>query len=307
MAVSKLQESRSSAVWRLVERQHGVVTRAQLLTLGLSPHAVQHRLATGRLHALWRGVYAVGRPELSAHGVWMAAVLACGPRAALSHTSAAALWRIEPDWSSGPVHVSVPSDVARRRPRISVHRSGAISDSSVTRAYGIPVTEPVLTLVNLAACLDPDPLERAINGADRLALVDPETLRSALERYRGVAGAGTLRRILDRRTFSASDSTIERVFSRMVRRLRLPPPVTQQWVNGFRVDFYWPELGLVVETDGLTYHRTPAQQTSDRLRDQAHAAAGLTTLRFTRAQIQFELAHVERTLSEVIRRLQSKD
>jgi very-short-patch-repair endonuclease len=79
--------------------------------------------------------------------------------------------------------------------------------------------------------------------------------------------------------------------------------LTQQWVKGFRVDFYWPDLGLVVETDGLRYHRTPAERAQDRVRDQAHTAAGLTPLRFTRAQVRFDPEQVEAILDALVRRL----
>ena len=101
----------------------------------------------------------------------------------------------------------------------------------------------------------------------------------------GAPGAAHLRSTLDHRTFTLTDSQLERRFLPLARKADLPLPETQQWVNGFKVDFYWPDLGLVVETDGLTYHRTPAQQAADRLRDQTHTAAGLTPLRFTRAQV----------------------
>ena len=112
-----------------------------------------------------------------------------------------------------------------------------------------------------------------------------------------------LRQILDRRTFVLSDSELERRFRPIAQDAGLSPPRTGQHVNGFKVDFYWPDLGLVVETDELRYHRTPAQQARDRLRDQAHTAAGLTCLRFTYAQIRFEPEHVRATLEAIARRL----
>jgi very-short-patch-repair endonuclease len=112
-------------------------------------------------------------------------------------------------------------------------------------------------------------------------------------------GASALKRILDRRTFALTDSALERRFLGLVRETGLPKPRTQARVNGFRVDFYWPELRLVVETDGLRYHRTPMAQTRDRLRDQTQVAAGLTCLRFTHWQVAFERPHVRRTLAAV--------
>jgi len=112
-----------------------------------------------------------------------------------------------------------------------------------------------------------------------------------------------LRALLDRRTFRLTDSELERRFLPLVDAVRLARPLTRQRVNGFRVDFFWPDLRLVVETDGLRYHRTPAQQARDRLRDQAHLAAGFTPLRFTHAQVRFEPAHVRETLAAVVSRL----
>src|SRR5207245_6286281 len=159
---------------------------------------------------------------------------------------------------------------------------------------------------DLANGLDPSRLERAVNEADRLDLISPEALRLALDTYRGQPGVARLRELLDRRTFRLTDSELERLFLPLVTDAGLPTPLTRQHVNGFRVDFFWPDLGLVVETDGLRYHRTPAQQARDRLRDQAHLAAGFTPLRFTHAQVRFEAAYVRSTLLAVVRRLQGE-
>jgi very-short-patch-repair endonuclease len=142
-----------------------------------------------------------------------------------------------------------------------------------------------------------------VNEADRLDLVDPETLRAALGDYRGQRGVARLRAVLDPRTFRRTRSGLERAFLRLVERAGLPVPRTREWVNGFEVDFFWPDLGLVVETDGLRYHRTAARQARDRRRDQAHTAVGMTQLRFTEDQIDFEVPHVIETLRAVACRL----
>jgi very-short-patch-repair endonuclease len=247
-----------------------------------------------------RGVYAVGRPDLDRGGVLLAAVLACGPRAAVSHLSAAGLWGIR-SVPLRPVEVSVPA-AARRRPGVVVHRRVALEATDVTSHQGIPVTTPVRTLVDVATRLGRRELEAAVNEADKLDLVDPETLRSALDRYAGRSGVAALRHLLDRRTFALTESELERRFLPLARLAGLTLPETGRRLNGFKVDFFWPGLGLVVETDGLRYHRTPAQQARDRLRDQAHVAAGLTALRFTHAQVAFERHHVVATLAAVLRR-----
>jgi very-short-patch-repair endonuclease len=301
MAHQRLQPSRRQ-VLELAESQHGVVARRQLLELGLHPHAITYRIASGRLFPILRGVYAVGRPQITRYGHWMAAVLRCGAEAVLSHQSAAALWGIGNDRSSR-VEISLPASAARHAPGVLVHRRAELRPDDLTIRHGIPVTAPICTLVDLSCRLRRAQLEVAINEADKHGLTDPETLRSALPAYAGRPGVSALRRILDRRTFVLTDSELERRFLRIVRATELPLPKTQQRVNGFRVDFYWPDLGLVVETDGLRYHRTPAQQARDKVRDQAHLAAGLTPARFTHEQVRYEPERVRSTLAAVSVRL----
>jgi very-short-patch-repair endonuclease len=290
----------ATAVWELAERQHGVAAREQLLALGLSVDVIRNRVSRGRLHPIWSNVYAVGRPQLTRRGRWMAAVLTCGERAALSHKSAAELWGIAP-WALGQIHVSVPPAVYRRRRGIRLHRRATLESWELTDRDAIPVTTAMRTLIDLATYSSAEELEGAVNEADKLGLVDPETLRAEVEERR-VDGAPRLRQLLDRRTFSLTNSELERRFLRLVRRANLPSPLTQQWINGFRVDFFWPELGLIVETDGLRYHRTATQQSRDRSRDQAHAAAGLIVLRFTHAQVSFEDDRVIAVLRRVAER-----
>jgi very-short-patch-repair endonuclease len=254
------------------------------------------------LHRIDRGIYVVGRPELTQRGRWMAAVLTCGSRAVLSHGSAAMLWGLCRR-SSGPIEVSVPFASPRRRPGIRVYRRPNLRPKDIDVHGEIPVTVPVLTLIDLARTLDDGLLERAINEADRLDLIDPEALAPALDDFPGRPGITRIREVLGRRTFRMTDSELERRFLPLVADVRLPVPLTRQHVNGFRVDFYWPDLRLVVETDGLRYHRTPAQQARDRLRDQTHLAAGFTPLRFTHWQVRYEAGYVCSTLLAVARRL----
>jgi very-short-patch-repair endonuclease len=179
-----------------------------------------------------------------------------------------------------------------------------LQPDEIARCDGIPATIAIRTLLDLAVRLGDAALERMINETDKRDLTDPERLRVALEAHRGQPGVARLRTVLDRRTFRLTDSELERRFLPIVAAVGLPTPLTRQRVNGFRVDFFWPDLGFVVETDGLRYHRTPAQQARDRLRDQAHIAAGLTPLRFTHEQVRFEASHVRSTLLAVARRLQ---
>jgi very-short-patch-repair endonuclease len=302
------------AVWELARRQHGVVARRQLLALGMHPQAIKHRVAKGKLFPLWPGVYAVGRPHVSQYGYWMAAVLTCGPVAVLSHRSSGLLWGLLTHPQSPglersrrmSIDVSVPVSSRPRRRGIRVHRRANLEAHDVGLCHGIPVTQPICTLVDLAARLPANQLEAAVNEADKLGLTDPEVLRAALEEMPHRRGARTLRKLLDRRTFTLTESELERRFLPIARRAGLSRPRTGARVNGFNVDFYWPELGLVVETDGLRYHRTPAQQARDRVRDQAHTRAGLTPLRFTHAQVTHEADYVVTTLVAVATRIQGE-
>ena len=299
---SSIDQNLAEKAWALAARQHGVVARRQLLELGLSAQAIQHRLEKGRLHWIDRGIYAVGRPSLDREGRWMAAVLAGGPGAVLSHGSAAELWGFGPPLPG--VEVTIPIASPRRRKGVRIHRRPNLLPAHATVRKAIPVTDPVRTTIDLATRLGPAALERMVNEVDRLGLISPEGLVRALDHYQGVRGVGQLRSILEARTFRLTDSELERRFLRIVEKAGLPFPLTRQVVNGFRVDFFWPGLGLVVETDGLTYHRTPSQQARDRLRDQAHLGAGLTPLRFTHAQVRYEPGYVRENLTAVVSRLE---
>jgi len=198
------------------------------------------------------------------------------------------------------IHVSVGEGKTHNLSGIRVYRRRYLPGSDRARCDRIPVTSPGRTLIDLATLLGPGQLEAAINAADKRDLIDPERLRGEVEAHRGTAGVPALRAVLDRQTFMLTDSELERRFLRLVRRAGLPPPQTQQRVNGYRVDFFWPELRLIVETDGLRYHRTAAQQSRDRARDQAHVAAGFIALRFTHAQVRYEPERVVSTLRAVV-------
>lgn len=296
-----MHRSWAGEAWALTRAQHGVIARAQLLEIGASPDAIRHRLATGRLHEVQRGIYAVGRKELSRYGELMAAVLACGAGAQLSHRSGAELWGICPR-HDGPIDVAVPADFRHRRVGIRSHRR---DDLRWRYRHRIRVGDPISILIDLATCLADEELEDAVNEADRRNLVSTPRLRSALEAEpcAGRRGAGRLRRLLDAQTFSRAQNALERRFLALVREARLPAPDTQRRLGRYRVDFFWPELGLVVETDSLRHHRTAAEQTVDLGRDQAHARAGLRTLRFTHAQVFHRPDHVRAVLTDTFRHL----
>ncbi len=255
----------------LARRQFGVITRRQLLALGISSDGIKHRIARGKLHPIYRGVYAVGRPELTGRGRWMAALLVCGTGAVLSHESAAAFWRLGPREAELEVTISPPRFVSVDG--IRAHRSQALPQEQIVVERGLAVTNVVRTLVDLAPRWGEQRIDDAIEAADRRDLADPERLASALSTCPSVPGTATVRKVLERWTLTLTDTQLERRLLPIARRAGFGPPLAQQWLNGSRADFYWPELGLVVEADSLRYHRTAARQAADARRDQRHVAA----------------------------------
>lgn len=232
----------------------------------------------------------------------MVAVLACGDKALLSHRSAAALWGFGEE-GKGVIDVSVYRHCKVRRPGVRVHDRAGLWNRDIGTRHGIPVTQPVRTFLDIALDLPESRLERAINEADKLGVIHADSLRLSLDDHSGEPGVRPLRRILDRHTFRLSDDELERLFRPLAAAAGLPVPLTKHIVNKFEVDFFWPDLGLVVDTDGWRYHRTPSAQTRDALRFQVHTAAGLTPLRFSHYQVKHEPRHVREILERTRQRL----
>jgi hypothetical protein len=199
-----IHRSPGREVWFLVRAQHGVISRTQLLDFGLTPAAIRRRRQNGRLHEVHRGVYAVGRRELDRHGELMAAVLACGPGAQLSHCSAAELWRMRRR-VDGPIEVAVSDGFGRNRPGITSHRCRNPRRRFIHR---IPIGDPTSVLIDLATCLPDGEVEDAVNEADRLDLIRTHRLRPALDAEPKRPGVGRLKRILDAQTFSRAANAL---------------------------------------------------------------------------------------------------
>jgi very-short-patch-repair endonuclease len=232
----------------------------------------------------------------------MAAVLASGDDTILSHGSAAALWGIGPEWRM--VEVSVRHRAWSRLGGVKGRARPSLPDQDVTVHRGIPVTTVPRTILDQAATPISDAsLERLVNEADVAKRLDFDVpaLRRFCDLRTGEPGVRRLRRLLDPETFRLSDSELERLFRPLAIAAGLPQPLTKAIVNGYEVDFYWPDLRLVVETDSLRYHRNAIKQSRDLLRDQVHTAAGLTTLRFTHWQVAHEPRHVEAILASTRR------
>ncbi len=232
----------------------------------------------------------------------MAAVLACGPNAALSHRSAAALWGFGEEHRVY-IDVTVRRTSEARIRGVRCHRRPTLPLSDLTTRLRIPLTTPVRTFLDLTTVAGPKTVERAINEADKLEVIDADSLRKALEDRPGEPGVRPLRGILDEHTFRLSDDELERLFRPLAAAAGLSTPLTKVMVDKFEVDFFWPELGLVVETDGWRYHRTPSAQSRDALRFQRHVASGLTPLRFSHYQVKYEPRHVEDILRKTVAHL----
>ena len=212
----------------------------------------------------YRGVYAVGHPRISREGRWLAAVLACGPEAVLSHRSAAALWGIRPQ-SSGPIEVTVPATSGRsKRPGLLIHRSTCLDPSDTTRTQGIPVTTAARTISDLRRVLAPNQIDAAIRRA--------EVLRLDVGAQPGYAP-------------DLARSELERMVLRICRRHRLPMPEVNARLGPYWVDFLWRDRGVIIETDSYRHHGTRSAFESDRERDVQLRLMGFTCLRFTHRQV----------------------
>jgi hypothetical protein len=264
----------------MAERQYGVVSIRQLLgPLGYSQGSIARATVSGRLHRLYTGVYAVGHKKLSIHGHCLAAVLAGGPGALLSHLSAAWLWEIS-DRSPAPFHVTGP---VRRRPRqpIRIHHSQILEPEDRAMVDGIPVTAVPRTLLDVAA-IAPGRLERLLDLAERRGLLDLGAVEGLFARAGGHHGIRPLRHALG--IYIPQDVTfsgLERRFLAAVRKAGLPSPSANLAVDGFMLDVYWPELRFAVELDVYETHGTHASFETDRLRQEELKLSGVEMIRIT--------------------------
>lgn len=277
---------RDRLISELADRQHGVVSHEQLLALGLGRGAINARLAAGRLHPVFRGVYAVGRARLTGDGRWMAAVLACGKGAVLSHATAGARWGLLAT-TSDRTHVTVPGRGGRAsRDRIVIHRPRLTPTAGeVTTLEAIPVTTPARTLLDLAATSRTRILVRAVERAEELRLFDLRAVEVVLEIHPTHRGTRRLRHAIADHEPVLTRSELERRFLELCRSQGLPRPEVNSVIAGAEVDFLWRSAGLVVETDGFAHHRSRRAFESDRIRDARLARAGLRVLRFSYRQV----------------------
>lgn len=277
-----------AAVAALASAQWGVVSRRQLLDAGLSHSMIGDRVRGGLLLSLHRGVYAVGHAKLRREGTWLAAVLAVGPGAVLSHRDAAGLHDLRP--ANHARHDVTTIADRRSTPRIRIHRTRSLDARDVTTVRGVPVTTVARTLVDLAGTVPRDHLARAVEEAERQRTFDLAAIERTLARTRGRTGPGhgALREAIAEHValgLSASDSALEDAFLRLARRAGLPTPAANALVEGFRVDVVWRTHRIAIELDGWATHHTRHAFERDRERDAALTAAGWRVVRFTYRQV----------------------
>jgi very-short-patch-repair endonuclease len=285
----------------LAGRQHGVVARLQLLRLGFSRREIDGLLARDFLHPVHRGVYAVGHTRLTVKGRWMAAVLACGSGAVLSHRSAVALWDLQPI-PSGPVDVAVVARSRRSRAGIRVHSVRTLHEDDRGEVDGIPVTSIHRALLDYAEIARPQQLRHAIEAGLRRELLDDGAFERLLGRSRGRRGAKPLRAVLHEIRGPApwTASELERAFLSLVRDAGLPEPSTNVLVAGALVDCFWRRAGLIVEVDGYAFHKSRSEFEADRKRDAKLMLADYRVLRVTQRRIEFESEDLTRELRQLL-------
>lgn len=269
----------------MADRQHGVVARRQLAALGLTDTMVRDRVRRGLLRRLHRGVYAVGHRRLRSVGRWLAAVLAVGPGATLSHRDAAALHGIRHE-HDGLTDVTTTRRGRAGQPGIRVHRTYVLAADDVTTVDGVPVTTIARTLVDLAGVLQPHQLAKALNEAERVHRVDVAEIERALDRtcHRPGRGHAAMRAALAEIAAYGTQVTrfeLEARFAALMIAHALPRPHHNARVHGYEVDAYWPAARLVVELDGYAFHHTRAAIQRDRDEDNELELAGYRVLRFT--------------------------
>jgi hypothetical protein len=276
---------------RLAGRQHGVVARWQLIALGVSRTAIDRRVADGRLRRLHRGVYAVG--AIGRKGYWMAAVLACGAGALLSHRDAAALWDLR-STSRSAIDVSVLGARRRSRPRLTIHSAGSLHPDDRAEIDGIPVTSVARTLLDLAEVVPPTELRRAYEAAERHRVLDLRAVHEVLQRSNGRRGVAALRALLDYDPEPAIDSKsdLESRFLDLVRESGLPVPALNVLVEGDLVDAYWPRARLVVELQSYEHHAHREAFERDNSKLTRLQVAGYVVLPLTHRKMRDEAGEV---------------
>jgi Protein of unknown function (DUF559) len=298
---SQPERATDAHIARLADRQHGVVARWQLIELGLSRRAIEWRLANRRLHRVYQGVYAVVLRSISPRGHRMAAVLAYGRRAVLSHRQAGSEWGIC-QFNQRRSQVTVPKTGRANRPHIRVHHAD-LHPEDVTVHNGIPVTSVARTLLDIAPDTASGNLLRMVEEADRRAIFDLGAVERVIARNLHHKGAKRLSAVItDYREPPPVRSEFEREFLELIEREGIPRPLINTEVCGAEVDICWPDAKLIVELDGRGYHSSPHAFETDRLRDARLLKAGYVVLRITYRRLRADPQGVIDDIFALLRR-----
>jgi very-short-patch-repair endonuclease len=300
------EEMRShAAVAELAAKQHGLVTHAQLLRLGFSSGGISRLATAGRLHRVHRRVYAVGHALLSDRGRCLAAAMASGRGALVSHEAAAWLWGLLPSCPS-LIDVTVPRHGGKRS-KIKLHHSSTLVPEEHGKFGPIPATALPRTLLDLAATTSPRFTWSAIDRAERLNLLDLTQIDAMLTRRRGHRGAERLRKALEiYREPGFYRARSERLLRRLVRKQGLRQPRINTWVDRFEIDAYWEEERFAVEVDGWEAHRTRKAFEDDRLRREEMKLAGIDVVPISARRIEQRPDEVGRHLALLLQRRRHK-
>jgi very-short-patch-repair endonuclease len=252
---------------RIARRQHGLVTRKQLLAAGISKEEIRRRIRKGTLLVVHRGVYRVGHRAPSIEARYLAAVLACGEGAVLSGEAAGHLWGLIKG-SAPPPEVTTPKDRKVRGIRTRRARRG---ETEGTTRHGIPITTVPRTLVDLSSLLQFEDLARACHEAGVLHRTTPRQVEKVLKKRPNAPGAKQLREVIHG-DVHVTLSRLERRFLKLLREEALPLPITNKPAGSKRVDCRWPQHNLTVELDSYRYHNSRHAWELDRRRErEAHA------------------------------------
>ncbi|HVX31609.1 MAG TPA: type IV toxin-antitoxin system AbiEi family antitoxin domain-containing protein [Solirubrobacterales bacterium] len=294
------------AIGRLAVAQNGVMTLSQLEHLGLSRRAIHDRERAGRLHRIHQTVYSLTPGVMTERGKFMAAVLACGPDAVLSHRSAAYLWGLVDSWEE-PIDVTAPNRRGRSPDGVAAHRDGSLQPIDKTVVHGVPCTTVARTVLDFAGVAQEWEVRKVVAEAEVLRILDKPKLRALLKRSRRRRGVARLRLILDtiHPQTARSRSELERLFLDMCARRDVPEPEVNVWLPApdgrrYQADFLWRQSKLIVEADSRRYHDTDSAFVSDRKRQQQLELAGWRVSRCTWEEVEREPRRLALTVRALI-------
>jgi predicted transcriptional regulator of viral defense system len=300
------QRGGDGEIARICHVQHGLITLEQLEARGLTVQGVHERVVAGRLHRIHQRVYSLMPGVMTERARFLAAVLASGPDAVLSHRSAAYLWGLI-DESHAPIDVTAPNRRGRSPPGVAAHRDGSLQPIDKTRVHGVPCTSLARTLLDYAGIAPEWEVRRAVSQAEVLRILDPVAIRSVLRRGRRRRGVARLRLIIDalHPETKRTRSDLERLFLAMCIQAGLPQPEVNVWLDvpggdPLQADFLWRDARLIVEADSREFHDTASAFEYDRKREQRFQAAAWRVSRCTWNQVERESSRLVGTIRALL-------